>query len=166
MVTETSQPAFTESATASGIAVIEKAATPWFAPHASELDWFFPQVDPMHRPLGNKVLVQLKRTKRKTKSGIQLVSETKETEKWNTQVGKVIALGPIAYHNRSTGEPWPEGMWVAEGDFVRCPRWGGDRWEIPMEGEPEDPALFVVFNDHEIFAEVTGDPLKVKAFIL
>jgi hypothetical protein len=46
------------------------------------------------------------------------------------------------------------------------PKWGGDRWEIPfMVGDEEHTALFSVFNDHEIIAKITSDPLMVKAFI-
>ena len=52
------------------------------------------------------------------------------------------------------------------GDYIRVPKWGGDRWEVPVPGEPdEDKALFMVLNDHEVIAKVTGDPLAMKAFI-
>jgi co-chaperonin GroES (HSP10) len=111
--------------------------------------------------------VQWRRTKRTvTSAGIVLVEETKETEKWNNQVAKVISIGPLAFRKRDTLEPWPEGNWVEVGDYVRMPKWGGDRWEVPY-GDPElgETALFSVFNDHEVIAKVTGDPLKVKAFL-
>ena len=99
------------------------------ASHEAEMEWAFPTVDPGNLPLGGRILVQLRRTKKKTTSaGIILVEETRETEKWNAQVAKVIKLGPLAFRNRETMEPWPEGVWVKEGDFIRAPRWGGDRW--------------------------------------
>jgi co-chaperonin GroES (HSP10) len=137
------------------------------ASHEAEMEWAFPTVDPGNEPLGGRILVQLRRTKKKTTSaGIILVEETRETEKWNAQVAKVIKLGPLAFRNRETMEPWPEGVWVKEGDFIRAPRWGGDRWEIPVPGQPdEDPALFMVINDHESISRVTGDPLSFKAFV-
>lgn len=127
----------------------------------------FPAVDAGVRPLGSRVLVQIRTPKNKTKSGIILHSETKDTEKWNTQVAKVIELGPLAFKNRDTMQTWPEGEWVAAGDFIRCPKYGGDRWEIAYtdsEGE-EQNAMFVIFNDLEIIGKVMGDPLAVKAFI-
>jgi len=128
----------------------------------------FPAVDPELKPLGARVLIQFKQTPRKTtKSGIILVEETKETERWNTQVGKVIAIGPIAFKKRDSNEPWPEGAWAKAGDFVRVPKWGGDRIAVPFknaDGE-NDEALFAVFNDFELISEVTGDPLKVRAFL-
>lgn len=125
----------------------------------------FPEVDCGQQPLGNRVIVQIRRVKKVSAGGIELVSDTKETEKWNTTVAKLIKLGPLAFKNRNTAESWPEGAWVEVGDFVRVPRWGGDRWEVVVEGERE-PALFVVFNDHELITKVLGDPLKIKAFIL
>lgn len=133
----------------------------------AELAWAFPSVDPGAKPLGARILVQLRRTKKKaTSAGIILVEETKETEKWNNMVAKVLEIGPLAFKKRDTMEPWPEGSWCEVGDYLRVPKWGGDRWEVPVPGEPdEDPALFMVLNDHEIIAKLTGDPLAMKAFI-
>jgi len=136
--------------------------------NAAELAWAFPSVDPGAKPLGGRVLVQLRRTKKKaTSAGIILVEETKETEKWNNMVAKVIEIGPIAFKHRDTMQPWPEGVWIEVGDYIRVPKWGGDRWEVKVPGEDdlEDPALFMVLNDHECIAKVTGDPLAMRAFI-
>jgi co-chaperonin GroES (HSP10) len=132
----------------------------------AEIDWAFPNVDPGNAPLGGRVLVQLRRTKKKTAGRIILVEETKEAEKWNGQVAKVVAIGPLAYRHRDTMELWPEGTWAAVGDYVRVPKWGGDRWEVPDVNNPdEDPALFMIMNDHELITKVTGNPLSVKAYI-
>lgn len=125
----------------------------------------FPAVDPGAKPLGARVLVQLRRTKKKTtNAGIILVEETREAEKWNNMVAKVIELGPLAFKKRDTMEPWPEGSWCEVGDYLRVPKWGGDRWEVAIPGE-EEPALFMVLNDHEVIAKVTGDPLQMRAFV-
>lgn len=127
----------------------------------------FPAVDPGATPLGARVLVQLRRSKKRTtNAGIILVEETKETEKWNNMVAKVIAIGPLAFKQRDTMEPWPEGSWCEVGDYLRVPKWGGDRWEVPIVDQPdEDPALFMILNDHEIIAKVTGNPLVMRAFL-
>lgn len=120
------------------------------------------------RTLGGRILVQLRRAKRKsTKGGIILVSETKETEKWQNMVAKVVEIGPLAFRKRDTMEPWPEGSWCEVGDYIRVPKWGGDRWEVKVPGEDdlEDPALFSILNDHEVIAKVTGNPLDMKAFL-
>lgn len=134
----------------------------------AELAWAFPSVDPGAQPLGGRILVQLRRTHKKaTSAGIILVEETKETEKWNNMVAVVVALGPLAYKNRDTMEYWPEGTWIQVGDYIRVPKWGGDRWEVKVPGddEYEDPALFMILNDHEVIAKLTGDPMAMRAFL-
>tara|TARA_R110000868_G_scaffold126363_2_gene333374 strand:- start:379 stop:804 length:426 start_codon:yes stop_codon:yes gene_type:complete len=135
------------------------------ADYSADMRDAFPAVDPEATPLGARILVQLRRSKSKTtKAGIILVEETRETEKWNNMVAKVIAIGPLAFKQRDTMAPWPEGSWCEIGDYLRVPKWGGDRWEVKV-GEEEEPALFMILNDHEIIAKVTGNPLTMKAFI-
>lgn len=131
------------------------------------LEEAFPVVDPLMLPYGARVLIQIRAVKEKvTSAGIVIPEETKETEKWNTMIGKVIAIGPLAFKKRDTMEPWPEGAWARVGDFVRVPKWGGDRWEVDFEQNGlKGRALFTFFNDHELIGKVTGDPLKIKAFI-
>lgn len=130
-----------------------------------KLEDAFPSVDPSCVPLGARVMVQIRRTASKTQSGIVLVEETKETVKWNGQVARVHALGPIAFRNRTDGTEWPEGTWAKVGDFVRVPRWGGDRIEVKVK-DSSDPVVFVCFNDHELISRVTGDPLAMRTYIL
>ena len=135
------------------------------AGNAADIAWAFPSVDPGAKPLGGRVLVQLRRTKKTvTSAGIILVEETKETEKWNNMVAKVIENGPLAFKKRDSMEPWPEGSWCEPGDYIRVPKWGGDRWEVEV-GDDEEKALFMILNDHEIIAKVTGDPLQMRAFV-
>lgn len=135
------------------------------AGNAADIAWAFPSVDPGAKPLGGRVLVQLRRTKKTvTSAGIILVEETKETEKWNNMVAKVIENGPLAFKKRDSMEPWPEGSWCEPGDYIRVPKWGGDRWEVEV-GDEEEKALFMILNDHEIIAKVTGDPLQMRAFV-
>ena len=134
----------------------------------AELAWAFPSVDPGAKPLGGRILVQLRRTKKKaTSAGIILVEETKETEKWQNMVAKVVEIGPLAFKHRDTMQAWPEGSWCSVGDYIRVPKWGGDRWEVkvPTDDDLEDPALFMVLNDHEVIAKLTGDPLAMRAFL-
>jgi co-chaperonin GroES (HSP10) len=135
---------------------------------AQELAWAFPDVSPGQAPYGGRVVVQLRRIKRTaTGSRIILVAETKETEKWQNMIGKVVAIGPLAFKNRETMASWPEGSWAQVGDYVRVPKWGGDRWErnVPGEETQEEPVLFMTLNDHELIAKVTDDPLSFKAYV-
>jgi co-chaperonin GroES (HSP10) len=123
----------------------------------------FPEADPGVQPFGSRVLVQIRNPKQRTASGIILDSGSRDTEKWNTQAAKVVSVGPLAFKNRNSLEPWPEGNWCTAGEFVRVPKYGGDRWENILPNG--DSALFVIFNDLDIIGRVTGDPLAMKAFI-
>jgi co-chaperonin GroES (HSP10) len=136
-------------------------------PDQQELKWAFPDVSPGQKPYGGRVVVQLRRIKKTTASKIILVAETKETEKWQNMIGRVVEIGPLAFKNRETMESWPEGSWASVGDYVRVPKWGGDRWErdVPNEEGNEDPVLFMTINDHELIAKVTDDPLSFKAYV-
>jgi co-chaperonin GroES (HSP10) len=136
-------------------------------PDQQELAWAFPVVSAGQKPFGGRVVVQLRRIKKTTASKIILVSETKETEKWQNMIGRVVEIGPLAFKNRETMESWPEGSWAQVGDYVRVPKWGGDRWEraVPSEEGNEDPVLFMTINDHELIAKVTDDPLSFKAYV-
>jgi co-chaperonin GroES (HSP10) len=127
------------------------------------IDEAFPTCDPGVTPFGSRVLVQIRTPKKKTAGGIVLVGETRETEHYNTQVAKVLAVGSLAFKNRNTMESWPEGSWCAPGDFVRVPRYGGDRWTVKTPDG--DEAIVVIFNDLDLVGKVTGNPLAIKAFL-
>ena len=127
------------------------------------LDEAFPSCDPGVMPFGSRILIQLKTPKKVTKGGILLTDDVRETEKYNTQVAKVVAVGELAFKNRNTMTTWPEGSWAVEGDYVRVPKYGGDRWSVPTG--TGDEATFVIFNDLDLVGKVTGDPLAIKAFL-
>ena len=123
----------------------------------------FPEANPGIVPFGSRVLVQIRTPKTKTASGIIIDNGSRDTEKWNTQVARVVSVGALAFKNRNTMESWPEGSWCKPGDYVRVPKYGGDRWEVPLANG--ESALFVIFNDLDIIGQVTGDPLAIRAFI-
>lgn len=128
------------------------------------MDEAFPEIDPGIRPYGSRVLVQIRTAKTMSKGGIQLVQETQEAIQWNQQVGKVRAIGPLAFRNRTELKLWPEGEWCKEGEYVRVPKYGGDKWERRIPGT-EDMALFVIFNDLDLLGAVTCDPREIIAFV-
>jgi len=133
------------------------------AGNAADLQDAFPAVDPGAIPLGARILVQLRiAKKRMTESGIILPEETRDTERAQNPVAKVVAMGPLAFKKRDTLEPWVEGIWCEVGDYIRVPKWTGDRWLVP---HGEDSVEFMVLNDHEAIAKITGNPLEVRAFV-
>ena len=129
------------------------------------LEQAFPDIDPGVTPFGSRVLVQIRSARSKSKGGIALVSETREAVQWNQQVGKVVAIGPLAFHNRETMKLWPEGEWAAVGDFVRVPKYGGDKWERNNPADEDSMALFALFNDLDLLGRITCNPLDIIAFI-
>lgn len=112
----------------------------------------FPQVEPGIDPTGAKVLLQLRKVKNKTKAGIMLVEESKSTERWNETVALVLAIGPLAYRNRSDMSAWPEGPWCQVGDIVRVVKYGADRW-TRRDWEHES-INFVLVNDDEVLGKI------------
>jgi co-chaperonin GroES (HSP10) len=130
------------------------------------LEEAFPVVNPNFIPVGNKILLQIRTPKKKSSGGILLVEETREVDKWQSQVAKVITLGPVAFCNRNSLEKWPEGEWCNPGQFVRVPLYGGDRWyqKINPDDVNSDEAIFLVIKDTDVIG-VVPDPLSVIAFI-
>lgn len=139
------------------------AAQPQFA--YQTLEEAFPIVDLPVQPLGNRVTVQIRTPKKKTKSGLILTDDTRETQLWNEQTGKVVAIGPLAFKNQTTLEDWPEGRWFEVGDFVRVPLYGADKLAVPVPGHDDEFALFVTFKEKEIIGKIVGDPLAIRAFV-
>lgn len=146
----------------------------------TSLEDAFPDVNPGVMPTGNLVLVQMRQVPLRTPTGLLLDAETRQTEKDNNQVAKVIAVGPLAFHNRDTGQPWPEGAWCKVGDFVRVPKYQGDVWTMPYrrpdrevdeatgrwrEIVATDYVRFALFKDLAITGVYTCDPLTVRAFL-
>jgi co-chaperonin GroES (HSP10) len=126
----------------------------------------WPAIDCLHEATGSSVIVQLRSPRSKTKGGIYLPPEVQDTVQWNTVTAKVVHVGPVAFRNRTTMEPWPEGAWFKAGDFLRAPKYGGDRWEVKFENDREEGVvLFALFNDLDLKARVKGDPRDVVAFV-
>lgn len=128
-----------------------------------DLQQAFPEVDPGVKPLGSRILIQIRSPETRSKGGIILTDSDKDTQYWNTTVAKIIAIGPLAFRNRNNQELWPEGEWCKPGDFVRAPRYGGDRWKhTDTSGKT---GYFCLINDLDVLASITTDPLQIKAFI-
>lgn len=125
----------------------------------------FPAVEPYFSVLGSRVLVQLRSPKTVTKGGILLVEDTIETERDNEQVALVIEIGPLAFKNPDTLEPWPEGPWFKPGDFIRVPKYNGDRWKQAAPNGAE--VVFATFSHKDPLGILKPgkDPLEIKAFV-
>lgn len=135
----------------------------------------FPDIDPGFEPFGTRIIVQLRCPRLYSPGGIKYPDEVIEAEMWNTQIGKVRAIGPLAFKNREKMTDWPEGSWASVGDYVRIPKFNQDKWfmEYPIkikglgsfEMDGVERVLFMLINDLDLLARKTGNPLEVKAYI-
>lgn len=130
---------------------------------SADIEEAFPLVDPEFRPFGGRIVVQMRLPKKKLSSGIILPEDSRDTERAQTPIGIIRAIGPLAFKNRDTMESWPEGTWAQVGDFVRVPRWTGDRFEKQID--KDTTVEFFIMNDHELIGAVLGNPLEVKAYV-
>lgn len=121
------------------------------------LDSAFPKADPGLVPFGSDVLVQMRSPRAKSKGGIFIPEEARETDMWNTQVARIVSLGPVAFCNRETLAPWPEGQWALPGQFVRVPKYGGDRWWVSVPDHADGKALFCLFKDLDLKGRVPDE---------
>lgn len=128
------------------------------------LETAFPVVDPGVLPSGHRVLVQIKNAARKTQAGLHIVEDVVSAEFDNTQVAKVIALGPVAYKSRESLDGWPEGPWCKPGDFIRMPKHTNNQntWSVQTQGG--DQVTFTCIDDLSVIG-VQEDPFYVKAFL-
>lgn len=124
---------------------------------ATDIETAFPEVPVGIKPLGARILVQLRLVREKTKGGLIIAPATKEFNESIAQFAKILAVGPLAFCNRTTGEPWPEGIWAQVGDIVRVPRYGGDRM---ARVTPEGNVVFALFDDHLIGARIDSEVLE------
>lgn len=129
------------------------------------LDVAFPSIRARLKPLGNRVVLQIRTPIDVTDGGIIIPLEAQDRIEANEMVAKVIELGPVAFKNRDTLTAWPEGDWIKPGDFALIPKYGGARDEV-YDKETGKKAIFVIFNDHEIIALVNGSPLATAGEML
>lgn len=127
----------------------------------------FPDVEPGIGPLGSLVLVMIRQPMTHA-GGVELQSDARKTEHDNTQIAKVIGIGPMCFRNRNTGEMWPEGAWCAVGDFVKVPKYQGDPWAIAYTRDDgmTDFVRFGLFKDLALMGRYpdAAAALAAKAF--
>lgn len=123
----------------------------------------FPDIDPGYVPNGNRVIVQLRVLPEKTKGGIILTQASADQALYEEQIGRVVAIGSSAFHSQTTMTPWPEGEWYGVGDYVRVPKFGGDKTWTKISDDKK--GLFILFFERDILGRITGNPLAIKGYI-
>ena len=87
----------------------------------------WPDIEPFCDPLGSLILVQMRLPPLQLTGAFEVSQDDRMTERDNCQIGKVIAVGPLAFRHRDSGQLWPEGAWCGVGDFVIVPKYQGER---------------------------------------
>lgn len=130
-------------------------------------DVAWPKVPALLKPLGSLVLVQFRQPIAQSASGgIRFLDDVRDTDRDNETVVKVIALGPLAFHNRATGELWPEGAWCAASDIVRISKYQGNLFKRDFKREQIDEIggkeVKRMVADHARFALVPDLNISAK----
>lgn len=106
-------------------------------------------------PLFDKILIQLRTARRKTRGGIIIADESRDRDDMVVSIGKVIAVGPGVFCNPDTGQPLPGHGTVQPGDIVRVPKYKSDNfWMRSADGEQ---VQFCFCLDTDMIGKVT-DP--------
>ena len=112
--------------------------------------------DKLPNPCGWKILIQKIKPKEQTAGGIFLPDQAKEAESYLNICAKVVKVGPLAWHDRDTGQPWKGPNWAKPGDWVIVPKFTQFKMII-------DEEEYRFINDDEIIATV-DDPSEIKVY--
>lgn len=124
----------------------------------------FPAIDPGLEPSTNLILVQVRLALSETAGGIQMTTENRRTEQDNTQIARIVGIGPMCFVLADGGR-WPDAAIFQVGDYVRIPKYQGDRFLLRhVTDDQADDVEFVLFKDRAILGRYTSDPLAVRAF--
>jgi co-chaperonin GroES (HSP10) len=96
------------------------------------------------QPVGWKVLVQPIEPKKQTKGGVYLPDESVAAEEFLVAHGIILAMGDLAYRDRSTGELW-KGSWPQVEDHVTFGKYAGQKLIVNNQ-------KLILLNDDEVTA--------------
>lgn len=97
-----------------------------------------PTPEKVPQPVGYRVLIRPRGVIEKTKGGIYLTDNSKETQSYMNSVGQVIAMGPECYSDRKA-------PWCKVGDWVVFGRYAGAKVSVQK-------VKMVIINDDEVLA--------------
>lgn len=117
---------------------------------AQKPEWnAWPGVDPGKQPIGPWILVQYKCAQTRTKGGILLSDESRESDQYAMTAARVVSMGEMVFRDEITGEHWAGGDRYGVGDFIRCPLTGGDQFEVDS---PQGKVRFGFWRDTHVKA--------------
>lgn len=116
-------------------------------------------------PKGYQLLLEMWEGKTEKDLGggkkIYLADQTREHQKWMSQVGKVIDMGPLAYKATSeTDKRFEAGPWCKIGDWVLIERYAGSKATVKVPGGVKE---YRFVNDDEVKATIS-DPEAITQY--
>lgn len=118
------------------------------------------------KPQGWKILVRPHEPENVSPGGIVLSDDTTNAQKYNTCVGKVLAMGHLCYTDDRfrLGERDPR-AWCEVGSWVIYNAYNGQKLKMLKQilGSSDDMELLLI-NDDEVKAVVT-DPYMIRAYV-
>jgi co-chaperonin GroES (HSP10) len=94
-----------------------------------ELTELFPDVEPPYRPMHAWIVIQERLPRAKTKGGLILSAETQDRDRMDMNIGRIAAVGPLAFWSPALNREVPDEAKVQLGEFVRIPKFSADRPE-------------------------------------
>lgn len=114
------------------------------------------------RPMFWRLLVEIPAAKKKTAGGILLTEETRDAEKAYLCVGKLVAVGELAFKRVVDGSlHFGRQQLPGLGDWLLFARHSGQQIK-PADEDAE--THFVMLNDTDILG-VVGDPATIRAYV-
>jgi co-chaperonin GroES (HSP10) len=114
------------------------------------IEHFFPEVKHGFTPVGNQLLIQGQFVPKKSTGGIYIPEKSRKEESYNITIGRIVAMGDLAFKNKDTLEDWKEGRWANVGDLVFIPRTG----HIITKYIGDEEYRFVLISDIETLCKI------------
>ena len=128
-------------------------------PDADENDLFqieqmFPDLPSPYEPAMRWCVVQDRGAAEKTRGGILLADSVQEANEWQENIGRVLAVGPLAGYDELSGGKLPGAELIQPGDIVLCSRLSSTRQKI-VERDGRKMVVRMI-PDRDIMAKVTS----------
>jgi len=106
----------------------------------------FPDVDPGLDAVGPWVVVQKRLPRKKTAGGIITADDSREADGWTERVGKLLAVGHVAFRNVDGTPAFGEfGGWPQPGQMVLIPPTGGTEFKrVSRDGKHKEVRIVML----------------------
>jgi co-chaperonin GroES (HSP10) len=119
-----------------------------------QLEQAFPDLPSPYEPHGRWCVVQDRGQVTITAKGLHLPDEVQAANEWQENIGRVIAIGPLAGYDELSGGKLPGAETLQLGDIVLCSRLSSTRQKI-VERDGRKMVVRMI-PDRDIMAKVTS----------